>query len=185
MSVILHVRRRDATSTAQGGAGAATQCGRRRLIPSREQVTCNEPTVTPIVSAICSRLMPRSTRFLICCSRGVNLIGRPFVAVSGCWIDPFVSIVPFPLAWPEKSTGSGARLRLRSPSNCLYALRLIRFAGAPPLSPNSHRDIASARDRGTTDTARDARATWMTSSPMRCLAGPNRRERAAGDFVFG
>jgi hypothetical protein len=40
--------------------------GRRRLIPKREHVTCSEPTVTPINSAISSRLLPRSTRFLIC-----------------------------------------------------------------------------------------------------------------------
>ena len=49
---------------------------RRRLIPSLEQVTAREPTVTPTSSAISSRLLPRSTRFLICCIRsGVNLIG--------------------------------------------------------------------------------------------------------------
>jgi hypothetical protein len=30
--------------------------GRRKLIPSREQVACSEPSVTPILSAICSRL---------------------------------------------------------------------------------------------------------------------------------
>ena len=35
--------------------------GRRRLIPSLEQVTCREPRVTPISSAISSRLFPRST----------------------------------------------------------------------------------------------------------------------------
>src|SRR5262249_29883623 len=65
--------------------------GRRKLIPSREQVTCSEPSVTPIVSAICSRLKPRSTRFLICWSRsGVNLIGRPLAAVSGT-ADPLAS----------------------------------------------------------------------------------------------
>src|SRR5262245_23843293 len=76
--------------------------GRRKLIPSREQVTCSEPSVTPIVSAICSRLKPRSTRFLMCWSRsGVNLIRRPLVAVSGS-VDPLISIVPFPLAWPER-----------------------------------------------------------------------------------
>src|SRR5262245_1834695 len=35
----------------------------------REHVTCSEPTVTPINSAISSRLLPRSTRFLICSMR--------------------------------------------------------------------------------------------------------------------
>src|SRR6516162_10873828 len=65
--------------------------GRRKLIPSREQVTCSEPSVTPIVSAICSRLKPRSTSFLICWSRsGVNLIGRPLAAVGGT-ADPLAS----------------------------------------------------------------------------------------------
>ena len=39
---------------------------RRRLIPSFEQVTAREPTVTPMSSAISSRLFPRSTRLLIC-----------------------------------------------------------------------------------------------------------------------
>jgi len=52
--------------------------GRRRLMPNLEQVTCSEPTVAPISSAISSRLLPRSTRFLICCIRsGVNFICRP------------------------------------------------------------------------------------------------------------
>ena len=47
-------------------------------MPNLEQVTCSEPTVTPINSAISSRLVPRSTRFLICwiCS-GVTLICLP------------------------------------------------------------------------------------------------------------
>jgi hypothetical protein len=35
-------------------------------MPNLEQVTCSEPTVTPINSAIYSRLFPRSTRVLIC-----------------------------------------------------------------------------------------------------------------------
>src|SRR5262245_38481520 len=52
--------------------------GRRKLMPYLEQVTCSEPTVTPINSAISSRLLPRSTRFLICCIlSGVNLICLP------------------------------------------------------------------------------------------------------------
>src|SRR5262249_23186896 len=57
--------------------------GRRKLMPCFEHVTCSEPTVTPIVSAICSRLIPRSIRFLICSSRsGVNLIDRPLAFIS-------------------------------------------------------------------------------------------------------
>jgi hypothetical protein len=57
--------------------------GRFKLMPCLEHVTCSEPTVTPIVSAICSRLIPRSTRFLICSNRsGVNLIDRPLAAIS-------------------------------------------------------------------------------------------------------
>ena len=52
--------------------------GRRRLIPSLEQVTCREPRVTPISSAISSRLLPRSRRFLICrILSGVNFVGPP------------------------------------------------------------------------------------------------------------
>jgi len=52
--------------------------GRRKLIPSLEQVTASEPTVTPISAAISSRPVPRSTRFLICWIRsGVNFNGLP------------------------------------------------------------------------------------------------------------
>jgi hypothetical protein len=52
--------------------------GRRKLIPSLEQVTASEPTVTPINAAISSRPVPRSTRFLICRIRsGVNFNGLP------------------------------------------------------------------------------------------------------------
>src|SRR5262245_853640 len=61
--------------------------GRRRLMPNLEQVTCSEPTVTPINSAISSRLLPRSTRFLICCIlSGVNLICLPRIRnwVASC-----------------------------------------------------------------------------------------------------
>src|SRR5262245_20805585 len=89
--------------------------GRRKLIPSREQVTCSEPSVTPIVSAICSRLKPRSTRFLMCWSRsGVNLIGRPLAAVSGT-ADPLASnIGTLPSCLAREASGSG--VRLRSPS---------------------------------------------------------------------
>ena len=59
---------------------ALLKVGRRRLMPNLEQVTCSEPTVAPINSAISSRLVPRSTRFLICCIlSGVNFICRPRV----------------------------------------------------------------------------------------------------------
>src|SRR6516165_2431816 len=52
--------------------------GRRRLTPNLEQVTCREPRVTPINSAISSRLFPRSTRFLICwILSGVNFVCLP------------------------------------------------------------------------------------------------------------
>jgi len=52
--------------------------GRRKLIPSLEQVTASEPTVTPINAAISSRPVPRSTRFLICwILSGVNFNGLP------------------------------------------------------------------------------------------------------------
>ena len=67
-----------ATSAAfaglDGGVGTGLSRGRRRLMPKREHVTCSEPTVTPINSAISSRRLPCSTRFLICSMRsGVNL----------------------------------------------------------------------------------------------------------------
>src|SRR5215471_3368937 len=66
--------------------------GRFKLMPCLEHVTCSEPTVTPIVSAICSRLIPRSTRFLICSNRaGVNLIGGPLAAISR---DSFLDVFP-------------------------------------------------------------------------------------------
>ena len=52
--------------------------GRRRLTPRREQVTWSDPTVTSMISAISSRVFPRSTKFLICSIRsGVNLSRRP------------------------------------------------------------------------------------------------------------
>ena len=52
--------------------------GRRRLTPNLEQVTCREPRVTPINSAISSRLFPLSTRFLICwILSGVNFVCLP------------------------------------------------------------------------------------------------------------
>ncbi len=51
---------------------------RRKLIPSLEQVTWREPTVTSSNSAISSRLFPRSRRFLICSIRsGVNFVSLP------------------------------------------------------------------------------------------------------------
>jgi len=56
--------------------------GRRRLIPNLEQVTCSESTVTPINSAISSRLLLRATRFFICWIRsGVN-----FTGLSRLWV---------------------------------------------------------------------------------------------------
>ena len=51
-----------ATSAAfaglDGGVGTGLSRGRRRLMPKREHVTCSEPTVTPINSAISSRRLP-------------------------------------------------------------------------------------------------------------------------------
>jgi hypothetical protein len=48
------------------------------LISNLEQVTCRERTVTPINSAMSSRLFPCSTRFLICwILSGVNFIRLP------------------------------------------------------------------------------------------------------------
>jgi hypothetical protein len=47
----------------------------RKLMPSLEEVTCNDPTLTPISSAISSRLFPLSTKFLICLTAsGVNVV---------------------------------------------------------------------------------------------------------------
>jgi hypothetical protein len=40
--------------------------GRRKLIRSLEQVTFSVPTVTPMIAAICSQVLPRATRTLIC-----------------------------------------------------------------------------------------------------------------------
>src|SRR5262249_40152202 len=47
---------------------------------------------------------------------------------------------------------------------------LLPPASAPSLAqpwPMDAHSMSRARDRGRTDTARDARATWMTSSPTR------------------
>ena len=53
-------------------------CLEHELPEDLEQVTCSEPTVTPINSAISSRLFPRSTRVLICwILAGVNSVGLP------------------------------------------------------------------------------------------------------------
>lgn len=53
-------------------------CLEHELPEDLEQVTCSEPTVTPINSAISSRLFPRSTRVLICwILAGVNFVGLP------------------------------------------------------------------------------------------------------------
>src|SRR6516162_6299229 len=104
--------------------------GRRKLIPSREQVTCSEPSVTPIVSAICSRLKPRSTSFLICWSRsGVNLIGRPLAAVGGT-ADPLASNIG---TVPSCLTDSGVRFAFKRHSAAVqrpagHAGRLARIA---------------------------------------------------------
>src|SRR5262245_46856159 len=69
--------------------------GRRRLIPNLEQVTCSEPTVTPINSAIFSRLVPCSTRFLICWIRsGVNFFCLPRVRTSVVGSAIRVIVVP-------------------------------------------------------------------------------------------
>src|SRR5262249_12067673 len=65
---------------------------RRKLMPNLEQVTWREPTVTPINSAISSRLFPRSTRFLICWSlSGVNFICLP--RVGSCVASSSVCII--------------------------------------------------------------------------------------------
>src|SRR5262249_59311150 len=56
------------TATGRGRGGRAMKSGdrgRRRLMPRREQVTWSDPTVTSMISAISSRVFPRSTRFLI------------------------------------------------------------------------------------------------------------------------
>src|SRR5262249_1849287 len=66
--------------------------GCRRLTPNLEHVTCSEPTVTPINPAISSRLLPRSTRFLICCTRsGVNFSCLPR---SDPFFDPVCIFLP-------------------------------------------------------------------------------------------
>src|SRR5262249_13235838 len=51
---------------------------RRKLIPSLEQVTWRDPTVTPTRLAISSRLIPTATKPLICSiTCGVNLTHLP------------------------------------------------------------------------------------------------------------
>jgi len=75
-----------------GGVGTGLSRGGRRLMPKREHVTCSEPTVTPISSAISSRRLPRSTRFLICSMRsGVNLTSRPRLISTGLTHRPCAS----------------------------------------------------------------------------------------------
>src|SRR6516164_4593376 len=88
--------------------------GRRKLTPNLEQVTCREPRVTPINSAISSRLFPLSTRFLICwILSGVNFVclprGSTWAVSSAVISGPFCAFVLpplhlrlFPLLWPRR-----------------------------------------------------------------------------------
>ena len=46
--------------------GSSLTFGRRKLIPSLEQVTFSVPTVTPMIVAIRWQVSPRATRSLIC-----------------------------------------------------------------------------------------------------------------------
>src|ERR1700730_10261777 len=65
---------------------------RRKLIPNLEQVTCREPTVTPINSAISTRLFPWWTRFLICWTFSeVNFVGLP--RVVSCVVKLAVRVI--------------------------------------------------------------------------------------------
>src|SRR5262245_26777847 len=79
-------------SPRRSGPVPFLKVGCRRLTPNLEQVTCSEPTVTPINSAISSRLLPCSTRFLICCTRsGVNFSCLPR---SDLFLDPVCIFLP-------------------------------------------------------------------------------------------
>src|SRR5262249_37598572 len=82
--------------------------------PNLEQVTCREPRVTPINSAISSRLFPRSTRFLI------------------CWILSGVNFVCLPRArtWPTSSaviSGPPVHFFLRYTLCCSPDTKVLRY----------------------------------------------------------
>jgi hypothetical protein len=112
--------------------------GRRRLIPSLEQVTCRELTVTPISSAISSRLFPRSTRFLTCwILSGVNFIRLPrggaceLNFASGAVIKSwwFISESPFKssrLASGQLPSGEETIARDRSRRRAIFMARRPR-----------------------------------------------------------
>lgn len=83
--------------------------GRRRLIPKFEQVTCNVPIVTPMTSAISSRLIPRSTRLRICCIlSGVYFVGLPRLRDCNSNEMPSVILQSLPslsLGLPDRAEG--------------------------------------------------------------------------------
>jgi hypothetical protein len=112
-------------SLLQPSSGAATGSPKRRprcrrLIPSFEHVTCREPTVTPMSSAISCRLFPFSTRFLIC-----PTFSRVNFFCPAIWVILRPMLVPaFDEPEPVLVHGTGARLKggehPLSSSCCLY-----------------------------------------------------------------
>src|ERR1700730_10620021 len=77
---------------------------RRKLIPHLEQVTCREPTVTPINSEISTRLFPCSTRFLICWTFSeVNFVGLP--RVVSCVVNLAVRVIFRPYSLSPRFPG--------------------------------------------------------------------------------
>ena len=86
--------------------------GRLRLIPSLEQVTCREPTVTSISSAISSRLFPRSTRIPDLLNLFLRKLhwsaARWHLRVKFCqWCRNQVMVVHFRVALQVVSAGIG------------------------------------------------------------------------------
>jgi hypothetical protein len=101
-------------------------------MPNLEQVTCSEPTVTPINSAISSRLFPRSTRVLICwILAGVNVCRE----AKRLWLC--APITQSSLCPP----------RVPAPTMSIACSPLVCLLRCGPFNPNTHVSVKMVSSR--------------------------------------
>ena len=113
-------------------ARSVIEAGRRKLMPNLEQVTCSEPTVTPINSAISSRLFPRSTRVLICwILAGVNVCRE----AKRLWLC--APITQSSLCPP----------RVPAPTMSIACSPLVCLLRCGPFNPNTHVSVKMVSSR--------------------------------------
>jgi hypothetical protein len=113
-------------------ARSVIEAGRRKLMPNLEQVTCSEPTVTPINSAISSRLFPRSTRVLICwILAGVNVCRE----AKRLWLC--APITQSSLCPP----------RVPAPTMSIACSPLVCLLRCGPFKPNTHVSVKMVSSR--------------------------------------